>query len=61
MAIGIGSFVALLVLEYLIPKVPATIVVVAVSLLLVSALSLDDLGVEVVGDIPSGFALHSKP
>ena len=56
-AIGVGSFVALLVLEHLIPKVPATIIVVAASVALVSALSLEDRGVEVVGDIPSGFAM----
>ena len=56
-AIGVGSFVALLVLEHLIPKVPATIIVVAISVALVSALSLEDRGVEVVGDIPSGFAM----
>ena len=56
LAIGVGSFVALLVLEHFTPRVPATIVVVIVSVVLVGALNLQDQGVEVVGDIPQGFA-----
>jgi sulfate permease, SulP family len=54
--IGVGSFLTLMLLEHFAPKVPAPIVVVVVSVLLVGTLDLEDEGVEVVGDIPQGFA-----
>jgi high affinity sulfate transporter 1 len=56
LVLGVGSYVALLLMEHYVPKVPATIVVVIVSVVLVGALNLEDQGVEVVGDIPQGFA-----
>ena len=54
--LGVGSFLALLLLHRLVPKVPAALVVVVLSLVLVPALGLEERGVEVVGAIPSGFA-----
>ncbi len=57
--IGAGSFLALMLLEHVAPKVPAPIVVVVVSVALVATLDLEDRGVEVVGDIPGGFAMLS--
>jgi high affinity sulfate transporter 1 len=54
--VGVGSLAALLLLHRFLPKVPAALLVVVVSLLLVPALSLEDKGVEIVGKIPSGFA-----
>jgi high affinity sulfate transporter 1 len=57
--IGVGSFLTLLLLEHVAPKVPAPIVVVVVSVALVGGLDLEDQGVEVVGDIPQGFAMLS--
>lgn len=54
--VGIGSLAALVLLHRFLPKVPAALLVVVVSLLLVPALSLEDKGVEIVGKIPSGFA-----
>jgi MFS superfamily sulfate permease-like transporter len=53
---GVGSLAALLLLHHFVPRLPAALLVVAVSLLLVPVLSLEDEGVEVVGKIPSGFA-----
>lgn len=54
--VGVGSLAALLLLHRFLPKVPAALLVVLVSLALVPALSLEDKGVEIVGEIPSGFA-----
>ena len=56
LVVGAGSLAALLLLHRVLPKVPAALLVVVVTLLLVPALSLEDKGVEVVGTIPSGFA-----
>mgnify|MGYP003436787963 CR=1 FL=1 len=47
---AVDAKISALAEEHLIPKVPATIIVVAVSVALVSTLSLEDRGVEVVGD-----------
>jgi high affinity sulfate transporter 1 len=57
--IGVGSFLTLMLLEHVAPKVPAPIVVVVVSVALVAAMGLEDRGVEVVGDIPQGFDMLS--
>ncbi|GAA4398012.1 sulfate permease [Fodinibacter luteus] len=54
--LGGGALVLLFVLHRFAPKVPAALVVVVVSLLLVPLLSLEDRGVSVVGEIPAGFA-----
>lgn len=58
-ALGVGSLAALVLLHRLAPKIPAALVVVVVSLLLVPPLSLETRGVEVVGAIPAGFAFVS--
>jgi high affinity sulfate transporter 1 len=55
-AVGVGALVALFALHRAAPKVPAALVVVVVSILLVPALSLEESGVEVVGEIPAGFS-----
>jgi high affinity sulfate transporter 1 len=57
--VGAGSLAALFLLERFVPKVPAALVVVVLAVLLVPALSLEEEGVEVVGEIPSGFAFAS--
>jgi high affinity sulfate transporter 1 len=59
LALGAGSLAALFALHHYAPKVPAPLVVVAVSLALVTVLSLEAKGVEVVGEIPSGFSFVS--
>jgi MFS superfamily sulfate permease-like transporter len=56
LAVGVGAFAALFALHRAAPKVPAALVVVVVSIVLVPALSLEESGVEVVGEIPAGFA-----
>lgn len=55
MLLGAGGLAALFLLHRVSPKVPAALVVVVVSILLVPALSLEDKGVSVVGEIPAGF------
>ncbi len=57
--LGVGALATLFVLHRVAPKVPAALVVVVVSILLVPALSLDERGVAVVGEIPAGFAFVS--
>lgn len=56
LVVGLGSVVTLVLLHRYAPKAPAALLVVVAALLLVPALSLEDKGVEVVGDIPAGFA-----
>jgi high affinity sulfate transporter 1 len=56
LAVGLGALVALFALHRVAPKVPAALVVVVVSIVLVPVLSLEEAGVEVVGEIPAGFA-----
>jgi high affinity sulfate transporter 1 len=58
-AIGVGSLAALSLLHRFAPKVPGALLVVAATLVLVPAFSLEGRGVEVVGEIPSGFAFVS--
>lgn len=58
-AVGVGSLVALILMHRYTPKIPAALVVVAVSLVLVPVLSLEDEGVEIVGEIPAGFVFAS--
>ena len=57
--LGVGALATLFVLHRVAPKVPAALVVVVASILLVPALSLDERGVAVVGEIPAGFAFVS--
>lgn len=57
--LGVGALAALFVLHRVAPKVPAALVVVVASILLVPALSLEERGVAVVGEIPAGFAFVS--
>jgi high affinity sulfate transporter 1 len=56
-AVGVGALVAMAALHRVAPKVPGALVVVVASIVLVPVLSLQDAGVEVVGEIPAGFAL----
>jgi high affinity sulfate transporter 1 len=54
------SAVALLILfggERVMPKIPGALVVVLISLVAVPLLGLQDMGVEVVGDVPTGIEL----
>ncbi|WP_395656305.1 SulP family inorganic anion transporter [Nocardioides sp.] len=58
-AVGFCSLAALMILRRVAPKVPAALLIVALSLLLVPVLGLEDKGVEIVGTLPSGFVFAS--
>lgn len=60
-AIGLGCVVTLIVMERLLPKVPATVIVVALGIVLVAVFDLADRGVVVVGDIPQGLPSLGVP
>ena len=61
LVVGVVSLVALVVLERLIPRVPAALLVVIGSILAVEWLDLVDAGVHVVGEIPSGLPSLAIP
>jgi len=54
LVLGVVAFVLLTVLHRLVPKIPAALVVVIVSILAVRAFDLESRGIEIVGDIPAG-------
>ena len=55
LAIGLLGLVLILVLQRLVPKVPAVLVAVVVSILAADAFDLADHGVSLVGALPQGF------
>jgi high affinity sulfate transporter 1 len=61
LAVGIGSLVVILVLQRAIPKVPAVLVAVVLSILAVQVFDLTAKGVSVVGTLPSGFPPFTIP
>jgi sulfate permease, SulP family len=60
-AIGFGSVALLLLLERLVPRLPAAVVVVAGAIALVVVFHLDDHGVAIVGHIPRGLPAFGVP
>ncbi|HEX5923844.1 MAG TPA: SulP family inorganic anion transporter [Baekduia sp.] len=52
LVVGVGSLVVLLLGRRLVPRVPSTLMVLALAIVASSLLHLDDHGVDVVGDIP---------
>ena len=60
-AIGIGSIVALVLLKKIWPRVPAPLIVVAGTIVLVYLLRLDELGVKIVATVPKGLPGFSAP
>ncbi|MEA1903296.1 MAG: sulfate permease [Actinomycetota bacterium] len=54
-AVGLGSLAALFVLERLMPRLPAALVVVGGAIAAVSLFDLEDAGVHITGDIVAGF------
>ena len=54
LAIGIGTLVVLLVAPKLLKRVPAALVAIVLSALVVRLLGLEHLGVKIVGDVPAG-------
>jgi sulfate permease, SulP family len=61
MAVGLGAIAALLLLERLAPKVPASLVVLAAGIALSALLDLDQHGVEIVGEIPPALPTPAVP
>jgi high affinity sulfate transporter 1 len=57
--VGLGAMATLFLLRWVAPRVPAALVVVLAALVLAPAASLEERGVELVGEIPSGFAFAS--
>ncbi|MEQ8438000.1 MAG: SulP family inorganic anion transporter [Ilumatobacter fluminis] len=52
--VGFGGLAALLLMERFVPRLPGALFVVIVGIVLVVLFGLDDNGVAIVGDIPSG-------
>ena len=58
-AVGVVGLVALFALARFAPKLPGVIIVVVLAILAVKALDLQDDGVAIVGDVPTGFEFVS--
>ena len=58
-AVGVVALVALFGFARFAPKLPGVIIVVALGILASEALDLDDHGVAIVGDVPTGFEFVS--
>ena len=54
-AVGLAALVALFAFARFAPKLPGVIIVVALAILAAEALDLQDHGVAIVGDVPTGF------
>jgi MFS superfamily sulfate permease-like transporter len=61
LAVGIGALIVILVLQRAMPKVPAVLVAVVLSILAVQVFNLGASGVSVVGTLPSGFPPFTIP
>ncbi len=59
--IGLGSLALILVLQSRLPKIPAVLVAVVLSIAAVDVLDLADQGVSVVGTLPQGFPPFTIP
>ncbi|TWF74167.1 high affinity sulfate transporter 1 [Pseudonocardia hierapolitana] len=55
LAIGLGGLVVILALQRVLPKIPAVLVVVVLSIGAAAVLGLGDRGVDLVGPLPQGF------
>ena len=58
-AVGVVALVALFALARFAPKLPGVIIVVVARVLASEALDLEDHGVAIVGDVPTGFEFVS--
>ncbi len=61
LAVGLAGIAALILLERLLPRVPAALVVLLGSIGVSVALGLEGLGVHVVGDLPAGLRGPTMP
>lgn len=60
-AVGVSGLVLILLLERLLPKVPAVLAMVALAILAASVLDLHEHGVGLVGPLPEGFPPFTVP
>jgi high affinity sulfate transporter 1 len=60
-AIGVASLVGILLLQRLLPKVPAVLVVVVLAALAVNLMNLEEQGVKTIGVLPQGFPPFTIP
>lgn len=60
-AIGLGSIGGLVLLRRLLPRLPASLVVVAAATITVYLFDLEERGVEIVGEVPGGLPSISLP
>ena len=61
LAVGLACLTALLLLHWLLPKLPGPLIVVVLAIVVSAAVGLADLGVAVVGHIPSGLPSLEVP
>jgi high affinity sulfate transporter 1 len=61
LAVGLLGLVLIFVLQRLVPKIPAVLVAVVVSILAANAFNLADHGVSLVGPLPQGFPPFTLP
>jgi high affinity sulfate transporter 1 len=61
LAVGLLGLVLIFVLQRLVPKIPAVLVAVVVSILAANAFNLADHGVSLVGPLPKGFPPFTLP
>jgi high affinity sulfate transporter 1 len=61
LTVGLLGLVLIFVLQRLVPKLPAVLVAVAVSILVANAFNLADRGVSLVGPLPKGFPPLTLP
>lgn len=61
LAIGLGSIAMLIVMKKYVKKIPGPLFVVVFSILAVYLFNLQDVGVKIVGEVPSGLPSFSLP
>jgi SulP family sulfate permease len=61
LAVGLGSLVLVRLMKRFLPKVPGALVVLVLMTVIVAALHLDERGLRVLGDLPSGLPALTLP
>jgi high affinity sulfate transporter 1 len=61
LAVGVGTYLVLVISKRLLPRLPAALVALIVATLAVAVLRLDELGVAVVGAVPAGLPTLAIP
>jgi MFS superfamily sulfate permease-like transporter len=60
-ALSVGSIATLVLLKRFAPRIPGSLIVVAGGILLVAFANIDDLGVDLIAPVPSGFPVPGIP